>query len=403
MQRIFSLFLLPVVLIKFLLKPIIDINFAKFAVSELGHMNEDTIVSLRANSIRKKSIFRINIFYYDGKAQKCNEYLFKMWARVLNVVQKNFFLEKIIQLEKKVFFNKIENRFYFYNKAVRNFKNPLYFTDHEKKIALKKLYDLGLKKNQKWICIGNRENDYYNFKFQKKPKYKLKKRDINYNAYRNFDINIFNNPIKRFLNKGYFIFRVGKYTKSQINLKDKNYFDLSKENSFENDLLQIFLLANCKLTICPSNGMTSIPQLFDRNLSTLNNPDILYRYMYQFWIKMPFLPKLIFEKNNNKLVKLKDYSKFGLIHSEKTFPPFHVNTTNFKFKNNTLDEVENLFKEIIDIKFENKKYSKEEVQLQRHFLKIIKKNLEKKYHKNLTLRIGMPGIYFLKKYSKFLL
>ena len=88
MQRIFSLFLLPVVLIKFLLKPIIDINFAKFAVSELGHMNEDTIVSLRANSIRKKSIFRINIFYYDGKAQKCNEYLFKMWARVLNVVQK---------------------------------------------------------------------------------------------------------------------------------------------------------------------------------------------------------------------------------------------------------------------------------------------------------------------------
>ena len=89
MQKIFSLFLLPLVFLKILFKPILDIKFSKLSVSELGHLNEDTLVFLRLNKIKKKSIFTLNIFYFDTEAQKCNEYLFKMWKRVLIVIKKN--------------------------------------------------------------------------------------------------------------------------------------------------------------------------------------------------------------------------------------------------------------------------------------------------------------------------
>ena len=76
------------------------------------------------------------------------------------------------------------------------------------------------------------------------------------------DIKRFNLAVKFLTSKGYYVFRMGDYTKSKLELKDHKYFDYSKSN-IKSDFMDIFLGSNCHFCISTNTGFDAIPMILE--------------------------------------------------------------------------------------------------------------------------------------------
>ena len=100
------------------------------------------------------------------------------------------------------------------------YKVNISFNSEERTNGIKFLRKIGLKENEKFVCVAVRDGqynkDFYNDSFDK-----LK---LNRHDYRNWDIQNFIPAIEYLLEKGYFVIRVGKNSKEKLKiLKIKNF------------------------------------------------------------------------------------------------------------------------------------------------------------------------------------
>ena len=269
---------------------------------------------------------------------------------------------------------------------------PFHFSNDENYQALEFLEKSGLKKNQKWVCIANRTNSH-NLKLGTSDKFL--KRDTN----RNYPINLFSTAVERLIKEGYYIFRIGKFTDDRIEKKIQGYKDTSLDNNNFNDFIQCYLLANAEFSLIPSNGITSIPLLYqNKNFSVLNTPELLFRHMFYYKIRLPYLPKIVFSSLTNEVINIKDYYNHKL-YIDINNP--HINAEKYIFKNNTEEDLNDLIDEIMSLNI--RKYSKKENEIRKIFLNNLKNILPKKYHINLDLNYGLPCVKFLEKNSSIFL
>ena len=66
---------------------------------------------------------------------------------------------------------------------------------------------------------------------------------------------------KYFLSKGFFVIRVGKIAEKKLELKHNKLIDYPF-SSFQNDLLELYLMANCSFFIGNTSGPSMIPLIF---------------------------------------------------------------------------------------------------------------------------------------------
>ena len=190
------------------------------------------------------------------------------------------------------------------------------------------LSKLNVDSDAKIVCIHVRDSSFHNDKKRR--------------TYRNPNIENYYETVNYLLDRGYCVFRLGLVAEKKMQIFRNNFFDLPYLiSSSEIEFLQFFLVEKCKFFIASESGPQYLPWFkFKPTLYTnvfkffyLTSPNINCRYTF----------RKIFDKKNNKYLKLKEYLNFPYKYHD-------VNRydDNFSF-------IENTSKELLDsvIEFES--------------------------------------------------
>lgn len=386
----FSLFYLPISIIFLLIilisKPFIIIRIGELPSSRIHHFAVNTELFL----LKKKNKKTLDIFYCENHIS--NNFLKKKWKEKIFIGNKFIFSQ--INFLVSLFLNKkIHQMELNTDRDVDNFfhntRPMLKLNEKEKSIGFEKLDEIGLSKNDKFICLMNRDSYYLEKTFPGV--------DWSYHNYRDSEIDNYLLAAEALTERGYFVFRMGTLTKKKIETNNNKIIDYANSN-FRSEFLDLFLLENCSFGITGNVGLDGLFRTFRKPSVICSMVPIGYLATYRNdWIHL-FKKHYSIEKNRN--LSLNEIFDLGLALSLKTE---EFNKKNIKLIENTPEEIRDAVLELDDRL--NNKYIEtlEEKNLQKKFWDIYEKNLEKYNAKHLHGKFfGLHSTKFLKANYYFL-
>ena len=118
--------------------------------------------------------------------------------------------------------------------------------------------------------------------------------DTSYHDYRDCNIDNFKTAVNYLLKKNYFVLRMGKLQKNEMQLKNKNFLDYAFSN-YKSDILDVWLMANCEFCISTGTGFDQISRIFNRPVLYLNQIPLIDWSSYS---KSFTHPKFLFKKKS---------------------------------------------------------------------------------------------------------
>jgi len=245
-----------VLLILKLLSPIILIRFGLLHSDRIGHFLINTELFFCEQFTKRKTKNSLDIFYFP--TEPCNYQFSKMLRRKILILPKIIIRPFCLISRKLDFFSshvtgQPSNGDYDVKNLLDKIKTQVKFTKDEIKFGEKKLHEMGVKKNQKIICIAVRDSFYL------KKKYPNSKFD--YHNHRNEDINNFILSIKYLIKKKYFVIRMGSLTKNKVKYRNNNFLDYS-HSKFKSDFMDLFISSQSDLFISNNTGVDAFGILF---------------------------------------------------------------------------------------------------------------------------------------------
>ena len=233
-----------------------------------------------------------------------------------------------------------------------NSKPHFKFSDGEKHLGEKKLFDMGLTIKHKYICFHARDNAYKN---------KINtERDWSYHDFRDANIQNYLPMAELFSKKGYHMIRMGSVVAEKLKTNNPKIIDYA--NKFQSEFMDFYLAANCQFFITGLTGACLLAILFRKPIIYINSVQI---QTIGSWTKYDlFIPKKMWLKQENRFLTLKE------MYSDKIVS-FHRSEL---FKKEGIELVENTAEEIIDVVLEmenringNLEATEEEIELQKRF------------------------------------
>ena len=217
-----------------------------------------------------------------------------------------------------------------------------------------------------------------------------------YHDYRNTNIKNYKLAAEELANRGYFVFRMG-LNEYELISDNKRVIDYSF-SKYRSEFMDIFLASKCKFAISNSLGLDGVCALFHKPIAFVNMVPLAY--LQSYYLRCIFLFKKHFSSEKNRYLSINEIFDLGLASSLKTED----------FEKKRIKLIENSPEEIRDIAIElddrlNKKFVEtlEQKNLQKKFLHLYEKNLEKTYTRQLHGKIlASPSSNFLKKNKYFL-
>lgn len=202
---------------------------------------------------------------------------------------------------------------------------------------------IGMKEDDWFVAIYARDGAYYG-------------EDINSkNWFRNADINAYLLAIDEIVKRGGYVIRIGGDVSTLLDYNHPKVFDYSS-SEYQNDFLDIFLLANCKFLIGTPSGYThvaipfKIPQLL---INCIN----CFAGFCELWI-----PKKIKDTQTNELISFIEF--LDRYHSHNNIGEIAENGINQKkflnieYIDNTPEEIKDATIEMFDLLDHKQKPSK---------------------------------------------
>lgn len=338
LKRVAPFIFFPIILIFRILHKKFNIRLGLLDFSRIGHA-----VSFSANYLIERQIDSkkyIDIIFSSNDTS--NHFIKKKISKKITFFNFQIFYNLFIYCYKYWF--KDQNYLIKFNISslgkTSEIKNFLHFSEKEKTSIEKSLLELGVTKNDKWICIHNRDDAYLNLMYPNK--------DWSYHNYRNFPINDLLKVCKKMIENGYTVIRVGSIVKEALKFNHPKLIDyhLLKNKS---DLLESYLLTNAHLYFGSDSGIFNISMVNKIPFSFINFPSVTNMVKYYSWSPVPFIFKL--KKNeNNEIISLSKLLENSL---DDMFKLDEFKKNKIQLINNTPDEIEDLFNEI-DLKGELK-------------------------------------------------
>lgn len=397
-KKIIKIFLLPLAILIVLIKPLIFIRFFWISNNTLGHFLMDTYIKIAfVNKKEKsKSLFNINIFCL--KSEKIvNNKILEMWRKEINIFSYSILLKLLIELiyflkKEQIFTPSVswyENIDLVHTYKLKNF--CLSEEDNISSINFLKSLKINIRNNDKWICIYNRDSEWTKSVSDSKNELKL-------NEYRNFDIKKCIDSINFFLEKGYYVFRVGKISEERLKINNKRFYDFTNRVNIPEEVL-IYLLSNCELSFGGETGLRWIPIIFKKKVAVINSPEIITETLCFYNTNIPFFPKKIFSNKKKDFLNLKEIFENKFYRTSKR--PF-LDYKNFIFHENSSEEILSFAKEIYYNHLEEKNLSKDELDLQERYLKKINMLCPKINNFSPELNKKYISLSFLRRNKNFL-
>lgn len=263
------IFSIPICLIIFLLliiiRPIILIRFGLLHSDRIGHFIINTEIFFCEKRLNEDKRNVLDLFYFPTKP--CNYQFAKMLKRKIIILPK-IIIRPFCLISRKFKFLSIHvtgksiGGDYDVKNTLDKFKPQVSFTNNEIEYGMIQLNKMGVKKNQKIICLAVRDDSYLKKKFPNA--------NFNYHNHRNDQINKYLPTIKYLTNKNYFVIRMGSVTKEKIKFNHKNFIDYSR-SKFKSDFMDIFIPSRCMLFISNNTGVDAIGLLFRKPLLHLGS------------------------------------------------------------------------------------------------------------------------------------
>ena len=179
---------------------------------------------------------------------------------------------------------------------------PVKFTNEEITSVEAKIKEFGISNNDKIIILNIRDENYLKIKFPSKN-WTYKKN--------NADIKTFKKTVEYLLDHGYKVVRTGLEHLDTLEIKNKNYIDLFKEN-IRTDLIENYLTSKCIFAIGSNSGGT-VPAHF-----LFRKPIIYTNYtplneMHLSSNKIFIILKKIYNKKQKKNITTTEY--FDLLNT----------------------------------------------------------------------------------------
>lgn len=413
---ILTLIFFPLFLIIRLLSKFILIRFAKLDSRRIGHFASE--VNTYLCTFKKKTKFQYDFFYAEKPL--CNNVLLKMYRRYINVLPR-ILIEPLILLNSVKFFGNSKhninlNQYILPKDSTKTYKDFKfrgtddlrdrdkkdekkinYFNQKDLETGYSFLKDLGLNKNDKFVCLLCRDEGYtkkvfsetYDFLYESKG---------DTSTHRNSNIENFRLVSEYLMDLGYHVFRMGDENSKPFLINDKRFTDytvLKKKNEF----LDIFLASYCDFFISTGSGLDTLASIQDR-------PIVFVNYAMFAWARSTNKKQLtIFKhfKNKNDFKNLSLSEIFNLhLAQAQIDEPFKVKqvevieNTPEEIKDAVIDMLE-LIKNDFVVSDENK-YSQSK--FWNNFMKKIDENNLNNLHSNFVK--AHIGFTFLKKNNNLL-
>ena len=340
------------------------IKFVKIRRDVIGNSVEHLFLFLNVYKNNK-----YHYFFFDDDFV-CNEYFNEICKKNFKF---NFFGKTIYYLSTKIrlfdqFILKMPRWHTIYPLKFnpKNFKTPkeFKFSSIQNNAGENFLTKIGVKKNQKIICLIIRDGNY------KKRYSGDRKKNWDYHNYRNADLDTYLKTIKYLNNKGYFVIRMGKGAEKVLTYKHPMYLDYAKSN-IRSDFLDFWIISRCYFSIATGTGIDELCSIYKSPVVDTN--------------MLPFAGIRSFRTNNISIFKKIKYKKslkyLSLSESIKNllFSDIHSLTTRYRkdfiFQNNSADEILNAVKEME--KLLSKTYKTKPISIkQKKFWKIYKSSFK---------------------------
>ena len=337
-------FYLPLILIVYLISPFFLIRFSPLNSSRIGHFTSTTELYCceRDAKINQSSRKFLDIFYLNGIS---NKQLVKMWKREIKIFPK-FFISPIFFINKFLctFFHfpkkhdiimnsvSLSNEHDIYN-LLEQLNPHLSFTPQEEEEGKKYLKSIGIKNNEKFICLITRDQKYLKTSFPLN--------DFSYHQYRNININKFKLTAENLANRGYYVIRMGKIVETSFDTKNPKIIDYANSRE-RNDFLDIYLGAKCFFCISSQTGYDQIPSMFRKPLVYIAAPiGIFFTHCKNSLV----ITKHYFSEKKKRNLKLTE-----IVGSEiaRTFHYFDLKKKNIKILEPTEEDINDVSLEMLD-------------------------------------------------------
>lgn len=305
-RLILILFLFFTPFIFFLVKLVsvkVTINFGILNASRIGNLAAVSELYLCEKKLIKKNKKKIiNIIAIQKPI--CNNFLLKLIKR------KIFFFPYFFVRANIIFFSIMNNIFNLSNKNLIHkfgdltikedrdvkglfsiFPNQISLNEKELKKGAEILSRINVTKKDKIVCLIVRDDKYL--------KQEYKNRDWTYHKYRDCNIENYITTCKYLSDKGYKVFRMGKFVNNKISISNKNIIDYPF-SQIKSDFMDIYLAYKCEFCISTGLGYDAVPAIFRKPIVYTNIIPIgcLWTFSSKY---IAILKHLIFKKNNNYL------------------------------------------------------------------------------------------------------
>jgi putative glycosyltransferase (TIGR04372 family) len=292
---------LPVVLIIRIIRPIKLFRFGYFISERIGHLSFDVEASLIEKKLNNQKV--IDLFFLRGN-YVANEFFIKLSKRHLTI---NKFVKYLYHLNNMFPWGEVHRVLNateihgsrLVSKEMSNMGPMLKFNESENNQGYAFFDIIKKPKNSKFVCLMVRDSAYLNSDY------------FNYHDYRDSDINDYVVAVNNLLNKGYWVFRMGKIVNEKLLINHPRFLDYAN-SVYRNDFLDVWLAKNCFFAISTSCGWDSMTEIFKKPICYVNALPLgaikTAGNNNSIWLSK----KLKFKKNNKPL-SLNDQIKTGAL------------------------------------------------------------------------------------------
>ena len=251
---------IPIIIVIRIIRPFLLIRFGTFFSNRIGHFVADS-----AHQFVKQDTNIIELYWLDNST--CNKQWSKMVKRNLSV----YWWVKYVDIWNKYLpGGDIHSRPLSVNGSrdlhglLDKHQGEMFkFTPKEEKKTKEWLEKQGWRDGDSFVCLLVRDLEYLD------SEQKLSEYDWDYHSYRNSDIGTYVEAMEWLAEQGVWVIRMGKVMSKRISTKNSRIVDYAFCPN-KNDLLDIWLFANCNLCISSVSGIDYVSDVYRKPLLSLN-------------------------------------------------------------------------------------------------------------------------------------
>lgn len=301
---------LPVLGVIRLMRPLILIRFAPILNQRIGHLAMDSSFYLATHP--KNTRFPLTFHWFWFKGESCNEF----WS---NMVREKLFVRPWVrhldewnnlipygEAHIVPFLVGSRDSLGLFQKDVERFQIP----EAANKFALAWLQKRGWQEGQPFICLLVRDSKYLDDQQNKDADSKR----FAYHNYRDSNIDTYIPAIRYLLNEGYWVIRMGKVAHTPLAISHPHLIDYPFIND-QDDILDIYLTVNAKLFISTGSGPDIIRGIYKDSPTLFVNAVPLMGL--HSWHNMTWVPKHLIWTKTGKYLTLQEQLQHTYFEGEQ--------------------------------------------------------------------------------------